>query len=363
MVVVAVVVTSGSAVASVAPAIQGNKCAKVGSTRTYKKVSYICTASGKKKVWQTASSSPGTAGTTTTVASTTTTVASTTTDCNLRTTGSGKAAGANESMPGGNRVRAAISSDGITWSRIPDAILDQIGTPSLVIGPKGLPLLYTTAHQVNGRQDGFVVSIGTADGRSWRHCQVSLKGFPAGLLGVDPDVVSLSGGSYRMYLTGSASPGSSRIAIHYADSADGLTWTYGGLAFEHSESILDSVTFQVGASWHMYALIGSSTDMIHGISSDGRTFTFVGKGPVLLNGQKVVLSQAIVMSGQIRVFAFAPPGSWVRSLITTDGTNWTPDAQAALVFDSSVEYKFIRDPAVMQLTNSSYLMAYATAIP
>jgi len=138
-------------------------------------------------------------------------------------------------MPGGNRVRTATSSDGITWSRIPAAILDQIDTPSLVIGPKGLPLLYTTAHQVNGRQDGFVVSIGTADGKSWRHCQVSLKGFPAGLLGVDPDVVSLSGGSYRMYLTGSASSDSSRIAIHYSDSADGLTWTYGGLAFEHSE--------------------------------------------------------------------------------------------------------------------------------
>jgi len=69
------------------------------------------------------------------------------------------------------------------------------------------------------------------------------------------------------------------MSFHYADSADGLTWTYGGLAFEYSESILDSVTFQVGASWHMYALIGSTTDMVHGISSDGRTFTFVGKGP------------------------------------------------------------------------------------
>jgi len=65
MVVVAVVVTSGSAVASVAPEFQGNKCSTVGSIRTYKKVSYICTASGKKKVWQTASSSSGTAATTT----------------------------------------------------------------------------------------------------------------------------------------------------------------------------------------------------------------------------------------------------------------------------------------------------------
>jgi len=226
-----------------------------------------------------------------------------------------------------------------------------------------LPLLYTTAHQVNGRQDGFVVSIGTADGSSWRHCQASLKGFPAGLLRVDPDVVALTGGGYRIYLTGTASSGSSRIAIHYADSTDGPTWTHGGLAFEYSESILDSVTFRVGATWHMYVLSGTSTDMVHGISSDGRTFAFVGKGPVLLNCQKVVLSQAIGIGGQVRVFAFAPPGSWIRSLITTDGTNWTPDAQSALAFDSSVEYKFIRDPAVVQLANGTYFMAYATPIP
>ncbi len=367
MIIVAVVVTSMPADASVEPAIQGTKCSKVGATRSVKKVAYVCSASGKNKVWRKGSSTPAatpatTPATTTTTTTTTTTVAPTT-ECAVRTTGSGKAAGTNESMPGGNRVRAATSSDGITWTRLSDAILDQIGTPSLVIGPKGLPLLYTTAHQVNGQQDGFVVSIGTADGRTWRHCQVNKKGFPAGLMGVDPDVVTLASGGYRMYLTGSAGSSSNRIAIHYADSTDGLTWTYGGLAFEQSESILDSVTFRVGSTWHMYVLIGTSTEMVHGTSSDGRTFTFISKGPVLLNGQSVVLSQAAVIGGQVRVFSFVPPGSWIRALITADGTNWTPEAQPALVFDSSIEYKFIRDPAVVQLANGTYFMAYATPIP
>ena len=301
IVVTLVVVFASQVEANFEPAIQGTKCSAVGATRTVKKVSYVCTASGSKKIWRKAASAPATTTTTSTLTNTT--------ECEVRATGSGKAAGANESMPGGNRVKAATSSDGITWIRQSDAILDQIGTPSLVIGPKGLPLLYTTAHQINGPQDGFVVSIGTADGRTWRHCKVKLKGFPTGLLGVDPDVVALPSGGYRMYLTGSASLGSSRIAIHYAESTDGVSWTYGGLAFEYSESILDSVTFRIGETWHMYVLVGSKTEMLHGSSTDGRTFTAIGIGPILIDGQRVVLSQALVSGGQVRVFSFAPPGS------------------------------------------------------
>ena len=344
--------------ARIIPTKSGTSCSTVGATSTVKKVSYVCVTVGKKKVWRKTSTS---SVITTTV--TTTTTVPTTNECVVRSTASGVASGANESMPGGNQVRAAVSSDGINWTRLSASILDQIGTPSLVINSKGLPLLYTTAHKINGSQDGFAVSIGTADGRTWRHCSVNLKGFPSGLLGVDPDVVALSGGGLRMYLTGSATAGSSRIAIHYADSTDGVTWTYGGLAFESSDSILDSVTFKVQDTWHMYALTGTSTEMSHGVSSDGRTFTYVGKGPVLLDGKAVVLSQAIVIGGQLRIFCFAPPGSWIRSLITADGTTFRADSQLALVFDSSIERKFIRDPAVVQLANGTYFMAYATPIP
>lgn len=166
-----------------------------------------------------------------------------------------------------------------------------------------------------------------------------------------------------MYLTGTATQGVTRVAINYADSTDGVTWTYGGLAFESSESILDSVTFRVGSTWHMYVLSGTSTDMVHGTSADGRMFTQVGKGPVLLNGKNVVLSQAIDIGGQLRVFCFAPPGDWIRSFITADGSTWQTDSKVALTFDSSIEYKFNRDPAVVQLTNGTFLMVYATAIP
>ncbi len=357
MAIVAVIAVAMPVAAANSPQVQGTKCAKAGATRVVKAVSYSCTKVGKTLKWSVASK------TTTTTTAVPTTTAAPTTECDIRTTASGKASGANESMPGGNRVKAAVSADGVTWTRSADAIVDQVGTPSLILSPKGLPLLYTTAHQIDGRQDGFAVSIGTADGRSWRHCKVKLIGFPPGFLGVDPDVVALPSGGYRMYLTGTATQGVTRIAIYYADSTDGVTWTYGGLAFESSESILDSVTFLVGSTWHMYVLSGTTTEMTYGTSSDGRTFTKVGKGRVLLNGKTVVLSQAIVIGGQLRVFCFAPPGDWIRSLITADGSTWQTDSKVALTFDSSIEYKFIRDPAVVQLSNGTYLMVYATPIP
>jgi hypothetical protein len=80
-------------------------------------------------------------------------------------------------MPGGKRIRAAVSSDVITWSRLSAPILVQARTLTLVIYSQGLPLLDTAAHKVNPNQDGFVVSAGTVGGRTWRHCSVILKGF------------------------------------------------------------------------------------------------------------------------------------------------------------------------------------------
>ena len=339
LLVILVTSTLVTAAPSWAAPSEGKRCPKAGQTSG----SLVCTKKQGKLLWVKK-------------------VSTQQADCEVRVTGSGRAAGTNESMPGGNRVRAATSSDGITWNRLPNAILDQVATPSLVIGPKGLPLLYTTAHHINGRQDGFAVSVGSADGRTWRHCRVNLKGFPAGVMGVDPDVVALPGGGYRMYLTGSAIPGSPRIAIHYADSPDGVTWTYGGIAFGRPDSILDSVTFRVGETWHMYTL-SENTDMVHGVSPDGRTFTYLGKAPILIDGKPFVLSQAAVTGDQMRVFGFGPGGSWISAVATSDGATWQPDAQPALVFDPSVESKFIRDPAVVKLANGSYLMVYATPIP
>ena len=57
--------------ARVVPDIRGTKCAKVGTSRTVKRVSYTCTKSGRSLVWRAASAQRGKAVTTTTTVTTT----------------------------------------------------------------------------------------------------------------------------------------------------------------------------------------------------------------------------------------------------------------------------------------------------
>ncbi len=283
--------------------------------------------------------------------------------CTERATSVGRAAGTNELMPGGTQLRSAFSFDGQSWIRFPTPVLDQAATASLIMSPDGRPMLFSTAHQVNGKQDGFAVSVGHPTGQSWRHCRVTLKGFPAGMLGVDPDVVALPGGGYRVYLTGSAAPGSSRTAIFYADSKDGLTWTYQGVAFERPNSILDSMTFLVGDTWHMYTLSDQPAVMVHGTSKDGRTFTYVDTVPISVDGQPIVLSQAANVDGQLRVFGFLPKGMGIRSFATPVASAMPANSTLSLDLDPSLEHTFIKDPAVVQLKDGNYLMVYSTALP
>ncbi|MBL9016036.1 MAG: hypothetical protein JNL83_17745 [Myxococcales bacterium] len=283
--------------------------------------------------------------------------------CTPRVLGMGRAPGTNELMPGAQRLRAAVSSDGIVWTRLPDTIADQAATPSLVRAPGGPPMLYMTAHQATGVQDGTTVAIGTADGTSWTHCAIERVGFPPGLGGSDPDVVLADDGTYRLYITGGVNGG--RIGIHHADSPDGVVWTYGGVSFERSTSILDSMTFRSGATWHQYALDGTSIAMVHGTSADGRTFTFADVSERRLGGAPHVLSQAALVEGAMRLYGFGPLGREIRSFTTDDGSTLVEDPRLLLALEGAraEESGFVKDPAVTGLADGTYLMVYSTVIP
>ncbi|MFM7678113.1 MAG: hypothetical protein ACKO83_04605, partial [Roseiflexaceae bacterium] len=213
--------------------------------------------------------------------------------CRARPVATGKAPGSNELQPGGNRLRIVRSTDMQSWSVDPDFLIDQSATPSLTVSPTGLPLLYMTAHAINGKQDGFAVSVGDAEGRTWRHCYAELINFPAGVLGVDPDVVRVADQQYRIYLTGGLRKGERKLGIHYADSTDGITWQYGGVAFESDDSVIDSMTFKLGDTWHMYVLPIDGIDMIHATSTDGISFVQESRAHRLIDNRPHVLSHTM----------------------------------------------------------------------
>lgn len=277
---------------------------------------------------------------------------------------SGKAAGTNALMPGGTRVRLATSTDGAVFTRTGVTVLDQAATPSLLLSREGLPYLYVTAHQVDGRRDGAALSIGSADGATWKHCFLSFTGMPDGVAAVDPDVVTRNDGSYRMFFTGGLAAGNSLLVIHYADSSDGLTWAYRGVALQLATSVLDSVTFEAGGEWHMYTLEAAGAAMVHARSSDGASFRFADRSERTMAGQPYVLSQARQLAGVTRVFAFGPNGQVIRSFATADGSTLQAGTVDHLAFSAqeAQESQFVKDPAVVVLRSGVVLMAYATAL-
>lgn len=295
------------------------------------------------------------------------------TACRERPHGTGKAPGSNELQPGGNRLRIARSDTLQTWTVDDAYLIEQAATPSLTMSASGNPLLYMTAHAINGKQDGFAVSVGDPTGQTWRHCYVELKGFPAGFLGVDPDVVRLADHQYRVYLTGGLRQGERTLGIHYADSTDGITWEYGGIAFAYTDSVIDSMTFKQGDTWHMYVLPMGGIDMIHATSSDGKTFGAEGQATRRIAKKPSVLSHASAATDgtpSTIILGFQPPGKGVYMAQTSDGTTLeaVPGITNPIIPVGNGDALFTRDPAMVALADStaeqpSYLIVYATAIP
>lgn len=289
--------------------------------------------------------------------------------CRERPVPQGKAPGRNEQQPGGNRLRIVRATDMQSWSVDLDFLIDQSATPSLTVSPTGLPLLYMTAHAINGKQDGFAVSVGDINGRTWRHCYAELINFPAGVLGVDPDVVRVAENQYRIYLTGGLRQGDRTLGIHYADSTDGITWQYGGIAFESDDSVIDSMTFKLGDTWHMYVLPVDGIDMIHATSTDGISFVQESRAHRLIDNRPHVLSHTMRDPRdeyKAFVMAFEPPGRGISMVQTSDGTTFEriSDMSNPVISLADGDVRFTRDPAIVALGgDTAYLLVYATAIP
>ena len=127
-------------------------------------------------------------------------IASAATSCPPRTTATGAGEAGTPLNPAGQRLRSALAADGLNYVRTELPIVDRAATPSLVL-LDGLPHLYYTAHRAQDGRDGASLSIGSADGLSWQHCELSFSGLPDGVGTVDPDVVLRADGTLRMYVT------------------------------------------------------------------------------------------------------------------------------------------------------------------
>lgn len=92
--------------AGVVPDIRGTKCAKVGTSRTVKRVSYRCTKSGRSLVWRAVGARRGKAVTTTTTTSTSTTSTTSTLPPNSDYLGTVRIRGSKTCVRSGDQIEA-----------------------------------------------------------------------------------------------------------------------------------------------------------------------------------------------------------------------------------------------------------------
>lgn len=265
-----------------------------------------------------------------------------------------------------HRLLTAVSEDGITWERTNEILVEQGNTPDMTI-KDGVIYLYYTGGNFDGQEQGIAAALSGDGGESWTFKRVTLLGGDE-ILSVpgDPDIALREDGSFRLYFTAQLA-GAEGPSILYADSTDGLNFTYEGEAFQKDGyTTIDSSAFYIDDHWAMLTFSGFETDVIHAISSDdGDSFEFVKAENVTYKNKPYFMANPLTLKdGSVRFYAFE--FAEFRSFVTEDGLTWEDEGNTILTYEegeNELEGFYIKDPSVVQLDDGTYLMVYVTRAP
>lgn len=256
------------------------------------------------------------------------------------------------------RLITATSTDGLTFTSTGSVVTDQANVPDMVMKNNRIYLYYT------GWNMGSVVNatscaVSDDNGQTWSYNHCNFSGFGSGIKPVDPDVLLMTNGNFRMFATTDIAGKKSVLCY---ESSDGINFTFvDTAAYDPANHIFDSNTFYHGGQWHMYAINGIDTDHWHLTSSDGVEFNVQSSGPFLDGSNQHFISNGYATGTSYRIMSAFLPEYNLKSFVTTDGTNWTVDSGVRLTFGgSSWENDYVKDPAVIQLPDNTYLMVYTT---
>lgn len=265
------------------------------------------------------------------------------------------------------RLLSAHSSDGVHWTRDEKIISEQANVPDMYVDTDGVIHLYYMGGNILGKDQAIASAISDDNGATWTYRLVDLGiNYDDFSTPGDPDVVVRPDGTIRLYFT-AQKRGDANSSIHYSDSTDGTTFTYGGVAFAPSVGrVEDSTTVYINGHWVMHTLHGFGTTMYKAVSDDGDTFTYVKDEEFKIGQVPYFFSNPFTLpDGSVRFFAFQLRPSEFRSFTSSDGDTWTPETTTYLSFDGSsdLEGYYIKDPVVTQLKDGSYFMVYVTRAP
>lgn len=151
---------------------------------------------------------------------------------------------------GRSQVISFVTTDGLTFTRengvrFAGSAADAgfTGVPQAVALPDGRYRLYYVGDPLNPSPggNGIRTAISADEGLTWTP-EVTVSLLPRSY--VDPEVVPLSGGGYRMFVRvpgrpGGAQPGEA-AGIYYADSSDGLSFSIVGRVIRDPEDVADA---------------------------------------------------------------------------------------------------------------------------
>lgn len=262
---------------------------------------------------------------------------------------------ASKEGPYERRIMTAISYDCLTYTQNDRWVCDQCNVPDAVV-KDGTIYLYYTGWILGDRINTSAVAISTDEGASWTYKYLELSESGPIDRVVDPDVVLLEDGTFRLFFTAGNPQG-----IHYAESSDGISFTYKGVVFAQNDDIaIDSTTFKVDDTWHMYALSDAGVErMWHLTSTDCETFTVYSLTSFPNDGILSMPSNGIWLEDRYSLFMFASDGT-IGSMWSKQGFDWYPSRKTHLEPIEGEAY--VKDPTVVPLEDGTYLMFYVTNI-
>lgn len=255
------------------------------------------------------------------------------------------------------RIMTAISYDGLSFTQNGNWVCDQCNVPDAVV-KDGVIYLYYTGWVLGDRINTSAVALSSDEGKTWTYKYVEFQDSEPVDRVVDPDVVLLEDGTFRLFFTAGSPQG-----IHYAESMDGITFTYKGPIFGQTDDIaIDSTTMKIADTWHMYALSSEGMERLwHLTSQDGTTFTVYDLISFPNDGVLSMPSNELTLGDRTYLFMFDPLLGVIGSMWTKNGFDWYPSKTTNL--EPTEDEAYVKDPAIVPLNDGRYLMIYVTNIP
>jgi hypothetical protein len=253
-----------------------------------------------------------------------------------------------------HRVLSAASTDGLVWVKDNRIVSDRASVPDAVFDGENIRVYFA--------KWGVRVAI-SRDGVNWQEKEVSISDIPEGMGAVDPDVVLLPDGTYRMYYyenpMGEGDPAMipGPHSIYVATSEDGINFRREREVYAR-ERITDPDVIQMGDIWRMFVSEGGRTTSAVS-RDDGWSFTFEHELETIDGG----ITCTIVVPGGYRMYYHAPETPpRIYSAFSADGVNWVKDIEVRVEAGApgSLDESGAESATVIRMPDGSYRMYYVS---